>query len=131
MTAIGFLESQLTLQHNQFLLGIKVFSCSELHEQNTTLSMKHWFQNQYPKVRFYHFHKPHSYFASKMNLGSYIAQKMKFSINDFFSKCDQIRRKLQDLVTFTEEILNGKLHFLCSAITKNHMPKSSWFICNR
>ena len=37
------------------------------------------------------------------------AQKMKFSIKDFFSKCDQIRR-----ITFTEEILNGKLHFLCS-----------------
>ena len=29
----------------------------------------------------------------------------KISIKDFFSKCDQIR---------TEEILNGKLHFLCS-----------------
>ena len=43
--------------------------------------------------------------AGKIN-----AQKMKFSIKDFFSKCDQIRR----LVTFTEEILNGKLHFLCS-----------------
>ena len=40
----------------------------------------------------------------------YTAQKMKFSIKDFFSKCDQIRRKL--LVTFTEEILNGNLHFL-------------------
>ena len=34
---------------------------------------------------------------------------MKFSIKDFFSKCDQI--------TFTEEIRNGKLHFLCSAIS--------------
>ena len=32
-----------------------------------------------------------------------IAEKMKFSIKDFFSKCD--------LVTFTEEILNEKLHF--------------------
>ena len=40
------------------------------------------------------------------------AQKMKFSIEDFFGKCDQIRSA--DLVTFTEEILNGKLHFLCS-----------------
>ena len=30
-------------------------------------------------------------------------QKTKFSIKDFFSKC-----------TFTEGILNGKLHFLCS-----------------
>ena len=36
------------------------------------------------------------------------AQKMKFSIKDFFSKCDQIQ--------FTKEILNGKLHFLCSAL---------------
>ena len=28
------------------------------------------------------------------NSTSYTAQKMKFSIKDFFSKCDQIRRKL-------------------------------------
>ena len=33
-------------------------------------------------------------------------KKMKFSIKDFFSKCDQIRSFL-----FTEEILNGKLQF--------------------
>ena len=39
---------------------------------------------------------------------------MKFSIQGFFSKCDQ---KTADLVTFTEEILNGKLHFLCSVIS--------------
>ena len=48
---------------------------------------------------------------------------MKFSINEIFSKCDQIRSVLRiwshslknaDLVTFTQEILNGKLHFLCS-----------------
>ena len=38
------------------------------------------------------------------------AQKLKFSINDFFSKYDQIC-----MVRFTEEILNGKLHFLFSA----------------
>ena len=41
-------------------------------------------------------------------------KKMKFSIKDFFSKCDQIQRKLHGLLTFTEKILNGKLHFLCS-----------------
>ena len=40
---------------------------------------------------------------------SHTAQKMKFSIKDFFKKFDQIRS-----FTFTEEILNGKLHFLCS-----------------
>ena len=33
-------------------------------------------------------------------------------MKDFFSKCDQIHSA--DLVTFTEEILNGKLQFLCS-----------------
>ena len=41
-------------------------------------------------------------------------------MKDFFSKCDEIRRTwsylLKDLVTFTEEILNGKLHFLCSEV---------------
>ena len=41
-------------------------------------------------------------------------QKMKFSIKDFFSKYDQIRSFPPDLVTFTEEIFYGKLHFLCS-----------------
>ena len=29
------------------------------------------------------------------NLHYYTAQKMKFFINDFFSECDQIRRKLR------------------------------------
>ena len=47
---------------------------------------------------------------------------MKLSIKDFFSKCDQIRRKLQktrNLVIFTEEFLDGKLHFLCSVCYEN------------
>ena len=41
-------------------------------------------------------------------------QTVKFHIKGFFSKCDQIRWKPQetaDLVIFTEEILNEKLHF--------------------
>ena len=33
------------------------------------------------------------------------------TFKDFFSKCYQIRTA--DLVTFTEKILEGKLHFLC------------------
>ena len=41
------------------------------------------------------------------------AQKIKFSIKDFFRKCT-VPQFTVDLVTFTEEILNGKLHFLCS-----------------
>ena len=43
---------------------------------------------------------------------TFTAQKLNFSIKDFFSKCDQIRI----FFTFTEEILNGKLLFLCSAL---------------
>ena len=38
------------------------------------------------------------------------AQKMKFSIKDFVGKCDQT----EDLVRFTEEILDGRFQFLCS-----------------
>ena len=37
---------------------------------------------------------------------------MKFFIKDFFSKCDQIFIFPADLVTCTEEILNGKLNFI-------------------
>ena len=44
------------------------------------------------------------------------AQKIKFSIKVFFSKCDQIRSfQWVDMVTFTDEILYGKLHFWCSS----------------
>ena len=43
------------------------------------------------------------------------AQKMKFSIKDFFSKCDQTRRKLR--ITFTEEILNEKVHFSVQCVS--------------
>ena len=48
------------------------------------------------------------------------AQKIYFSIEDFFSKCDQIRNFLftEDLVLYTKEILNGKLHFWCCLKSK-------------
>ena len=39
---------------------------------------------------------------------------MKFSTKNFFSKCDQIRRKLRIWSHLPKEILTGKLHFLCS-----------------
>ena len=39
------------------------------------------------------------------------AQKNEVFHKGFLQKCEQIRRKM---VAFTEEILNGKLHFLCS-----------------
>ena len=44
----------------------------------------------------------------------YTAQKMKFSMKDFFSKCDRIRRNMRK--KSTEEIVNGKFNVLCSDI---------------
>ena len=41
----------------------------------------------------------------------YTAQKMKFSIKEFFSKFDQNPQFPVDSVTFTEETLNGKASF--------------------
>ena len=39
-------------------------------------------------------------------------QKLKFCIKDFFSIFDNISQKTADLATFTQEILNVKLHVL-------------------
>ena len=39
-------------------------------------------------------------------------QKIKFSIKDFFSKCDQIRRKLRIWSYLLKKIPNGNIHFL-------------------
>ena len=47
------------------------------------------------------------------NLSLYAAQKMKFSIKDFFSKWTKSAGNC-GLVVFTEEIFNWKFHFLCS-----------------
>ena len=48
---------------------------------------------------------------------------MKFSIKDFLSKllgiCYGFPQFPVDLVTFTEETLNRKLHILCSVTLKN------------
>ena len=49
-------------------------------------------------------------------------QKMKFSFKYFFRKCDQTAV----LITFTEDILNGKLHFLRSEL----ILKKEWIHVN-
>ena len=43
-----------------------------------------------------------------------VSQKMKFLLKDFFSKNVTESKGTAGLITFTEEILNRKLHFLCS-----------------
>ena len=47
------------------------------------------------------------------------AQKMKFSIKDFFSKCEKIHNFMRIWSHLLKKILNGKLHFLCSKQVPN------------
>ena len=50
---------------------------------------------------------------------------MKFSIKDFSSKCDHIL-ETADWVTFTEEILNAKFHFLPSVCSTDDYQCQSY-----
>ena len=71
----------------------------------------------------YHIHKErHTTHTRAKRLTHHIntAEKMKFSIKDFSSKSDQI---VVRLVRFTEEILNGKLYFLCSVTLPAMYPQ--------
>ena len=50
---------------------------------------------------------------------TYNSQKNEVFIKDFFSKCGQIPvNATKSAGTFAEEIFNGKLHFLCSEMSK-------------
>ena len=68
------------------------------------------------KVKFLRHHR------GRFRTLSNTAQKMKFTIKVFFSKCGHPQFPA-DLVTFTEEILNGKLHFLYSDIYEESPPQ--------
>ena len=46
-------------------------------------------------------------------------------MKDLFSKCDQITQETAHLVTFTKEILNRKLDFLCSVKSVNYSQNNS------
>ena len=57
----------------------------------------------------------------------FTAQKMKFSIKDFASKCDPIDRKLRIWSHLLDKSLMKKLHFLCSLSIK---LQSNFIDCN-
>ena len=60
----------------------------------------------------------------QMHLYQALHKKMKFSIKDFF---DKFLQETADLVLFTEEILNGQVHFLCSETHWDHITfQSRW-----
>ena len=49
-----------------------------------------------------------------VNITSVTTQKIKFPIKDFFSKCDQIRRKLRIWSHLLKKSLTENFNFLCS-----------------
>ena len=49
-------------------------------------------------------------------------QKMKFSIKDFFNKCDQIRRKLRIWSHLLKKFLIGNFIFCAMAIDISYFP---------
>ena len=51
----------------------------------------------------------------------YTAQKMKFSIKDFFSKCDQMRRKLQIWSHLLKKSLTENFIF-CTVLVYRNLP---------
>ena len=65
----------------------------------------------------------------------YTGQKMKFSINDFFSKCDQIQRKLQICSHLPNKSLIENFIFLCIVIRFYNFNScheaSVYFCCER
>ena len=61
---------------------------------------------------------------------SYTAQKMKFSIKDFFSKCDQIRRKLRIWSHLLKKSLTKNFIF-CAVLGKffgKFCARTKWMI---
>ena len=67
-----------------------------------------------------------TYFGS-ITIALYTAQKMKFYMKDFFSNCEANSQFPSDLVTFTEEILNGKLiqfDAICLASPSNKLSNN-------
>ena len=62
--------------------------------------------------------------TNKQLEGDSTAQKMNFSIKDFCSKCDQIRRKLQIWSHLWKKSLIKNLTFLCSVCICRHLLKS-------
>ena len=62
-----------------------------------------------------------------INHATYIAQKRKFSIKDFFSKCDQIRKKLWIWSHLLKKSLMEN-YFFCAMIGKSYGRKSNDFV---
>ena len=60
-----------------------------------------------------------------MQVSSVTAQQMKFSIKDFFSKCDQIRNFLRIWSHLLKKSLMKNFNFLCSVLRLHDREKVS------
>ena len=85
--------------------------------------------------KFHEYFVPHKYFVTNFvhfqKLGTYTAQKMKFSITDFFSKCDQILSKLRIQSQLLNKSVMENFIFFCSDTAQNYqssLPPIEWLI---
>ena len=67
--------------------------------------------------------------STNSNNKNYTAQKMKFSIKDFFSKCDQIHKFLRIWSHLLKKSLIENFIFLCSASSGIVLKLINWCIC--
>ena len=84
---------------------------------------KFWSKTQFGKPQFIPFQGCRIFESSNNQPTYFTVQKMKFSIKDFFRKCDRILSFLR----IWSQILNGKLHFLCSAFRLALVMQTSYF----
>ena len=75
------------------------------------IDKRSWLTHFMPQIVFY---IPYG-FQGLQKDNQWYARKMKFSIEDFFTKCDEIVRKLR----IWSDLLNGKLHFFVAKWVNN------------
>ena len=114
-------QQEPTLTSNQERSKYTLIATPPLNQKFATVSLfKYFFKKNFAKY-YLDIKNIHSGYSTVRSLKMFsranttliynTAQKMKFSIKDFFSKCDQIRRKLQKLLIW--------LHLLDKSLTKN------------
>ena len=73
-----------------------------------------------------HWHSLYFFYFIACSLNN-VAQKMKFSIKDFFSECDEICRKLRILSHLLKKSLMGNFIF---SVVKHVVAKNKSYVCS-
>ena len=114
LTAQVAIRVNVTFKISAFITSEMTFHIFEIIESLKTISSS--VCNVFTQETSYHSFIMHLIFHLKVGERTHrrfltLHKKMKFFIKDIFSKCDQIQFPA-DMVTFTGEIFNRKLHFI-------------------